>query len=426
MSEPASPVLFAGGSSTAIVGPDVLVLVDAAPDLPLVARLTGLVVKPAAGGPVVGGGATLSEVLDELATFARQAPISFVALAGDGAELRVVRAGDAQAEVVLHSGERQHATTDALPDWQELVVGGAAAAVAWTSGGRLDDARTFEAAAAAAAAVVPASSAERRFASVADALSDTGDAAFMIFDSRPSAGTARHGTDEQPGAGPEPSPEPLAGPAPRRLIDAVPLASGLIAPGIFVEASPVEMLAGVETSGREALAGDSPRFVDFRSDSARQSGGHVRPNVRAVRCPSGHANPPTGSTCRACGARISDRHVVSVERPSLGRLRFSTGTVVELTAPVLLGRKPTAEHVRGEPPILVTLPDPERMLSRNHAEVRVDEWHVEVVDLGSLNHTYVELPGRPVERLRAGEPCPIVPGSQVNLGGAAFFVYEVH
>ena len=150
------------------------------------------------------------------------------------------------------------------------------------------------------------------------------------------------------------------------------------------------------------------------------------PTVQGVWCDAGHANPATAATCRTCGLPIEPVDAVSMPRPVLGILRFSNGIDVELDRSVIVGRAPKAERVSArEIPQLVTVPSPDKDISRNHLEVRIDGWHVLVVDLGSTNGTVVTMPGQPPERLRAGEEQPIVPGTVVTIADEITFVYEV-
>ena len=150
------------------------------------------------------------------------------------------------------------------------------------------------------------------------------------------------------------------------------------------------------------------------------------PTVHGVWCDSGHPNPTTATTCRSCGLPLDQVNAVSMPRPVLGTLRFSNGIEVELDRSVIVGRAPKAERVSArEIPQLVALPSPEKDISRNHLEVKLDGWHVIVVDLGSTNGTVVTLPGQPPERLRASEEQPISPGTVVTIAEEITFVYEV-
>ncbi|MGA2837720.1 MAG: FHA domain-containing protein [Acidimicrobiales bacterium] len=150
------------------------------------------------------------------------------------------------------------------------------------------------------------------------------------------------------------------------------------------------------------------------------------PTVQGVWCDVGHPNPAAAATCRSCGLPIELVDAVSMPRPVLGVLRFSNGIEVELDRSVIVGRSPKAERVSArEIPQLVTVPSPDKDISRNHLEVKLDGWHVIVVDLGSTNGTVVTLPGQPPERLRASEEQPISPGTVITIAEEITFVYEV-
>ncbi len=148
--------------------------------------------------------------------------------------------------------------------------------------------------------------------------------------------------------------------------------------------------------------------------------------VHGVMCDVGHPNPPAATVCRACALPLEIVDAVSMPRPVLGVLRFSNGIKAELDRPVIIGRAPKAERVSArELPQLVSLPSPDKDISRNHLEVKLDGWHVIVVDLGSTNGTVVTLPGQAPERLRAQEEQPISPGTVVTIAEEITFVYEV-
>ncbi len=174
--------------------------------------------------------------------------------------------------------------------------------------------------------------------------------------------------------------------------------------------------------------GDTVAARGTAGPPARESRMPTRPQVQAVRCAAGHSNPPLGQSCRLCGQPIVDRAIKLVDRPSLGRLRFDDGLVVELDRPLLVGRKPDHQPVppiNGESPGIVALPDPDKALSRLHLEVQIEDWHVLVVDRGSANGTLVEIPGHDGEALRPNQRCMIIAGTRVTLAEAASLTYEV-
>lgn len=113
-------------------------------------------------------------------------------------------------------------------------------------------------------------------------------------------------------------------------------------------------------------------------------------------------------------------------RPRLGVLRFSTGQTVGLDRSVLIGRNPVVSRVGGdELPVVIPLDSATKDISRTHAEVRLDDWDVLLVDHGSSNGTFAVLPGRGEQRLQAQVPMHLVPGTVVRLANDVTFVFEV-
>ena len=152
-----------------------------------------------------------------------------------------------------------------------------------------------------------------------------------------------------------------------------------------------------------------------------------RPVVLAVLCPAGHPSPPHAGTCRTCGREIPPQQPFPTPRPSLGVLRISSGGSVPLDRGVLLGRAPRVneELPANQRPHLLRVGGPDRDISRNHAEILLEGWHVLVRDLGSTNGTTVTLPGQEPVRLRPTEDQGIEPGTVVTLADEVELTYEV-
>lgn len=152
-----------------------------------------------------------------------------------------------------------------------------------------------------------------------------------------------------------------------------------------------------------------------------------RPVVLAVLCPAGHHSPPHAGRCRQCGREIPPQQPAPIPRPSLGVLRISTGGTVPLDRGVLLGRAPRVneELPPNQRPHLIRVGSVDRDISRNHAEVVLEGWHVLVRDLGSTNGTTVALPGEEPVRLRPTEDQGIEPGSVITLADEVSLTYEV-
>ena len=173
-----------------------------------------------------------------------------------------------------------------------------------------------------------------------------------------------------------------------------------------------------------------PRFPTSRPTAApypARDDDLDRPVVLAVLCPAGHPSPPHAGSCRTCGREIPPQQPFPTPRPSLGVLRISTGGSVPLDRGVLLGRAPRVneELPANQRPHLVRVGGPDRDISRNHAEIVLEGWHVLVRDLGSTNGTTVTLPGQEPVRLRPTEDQGIEPGTVVTLADEVVLTYEV-
>jgi hypothetical protein len=244
----------------------------------------------------------------------------------------------------------------------------------------------------------------------------------------------------------EPQPEPpttvaqSAPPAP----DFPPTVAAVEAPPVVTadpawsEASPVappltEMIDSVPGPSRRpepAWGNSGPSELTInRAALARQMDAPnalrpVGPSVHAVRCPAGHLNPPHLERCRSCPSVITEQAPISVPRPVLGALRFSSGDEIDLDRSVLIGRSPAPDHlIDGERPHIVQVPSPDQDVSRNHLEVRIDGWHVLVRDLNSTNGTLVIRPGAEPERLRPDVPVMIEPGTSVSIADEIMFTF---
>lgn len=149
------------------------------------------------------------------------------------------------------------------------------------------------------------------------------------------------------------------------------------------------------------------------------TGGESTAMIEARRCPAGHVNPLTAARCRRCGTGLQPgpEAVVRVARPPLGSLRRDDGSELPLDREYVIGRNPGDAPAGGPSPVRIA--DPK--LSRRHLEVRLADWAVHVVDLGSRNGTIVvPRPGAQPLTLTADVAFELEPGATVYLGGAAF------
>ena len=140
------------------------------------------------------------------------------------------------------------------------------------------------------------------------------------------------------------------------------------------------------------------------------------PLVLARVCARGHANPPTSAQCPACGSLLPDV-AVQVPRPRLGRLRLSTGELIDLDESLVIGRQPSVSRVQGGVmPRLIQVASPGGDISRSHVEVRLEGWHVMLCDLKATNGTVLVREGQPPRRLAQNEMAIVLDGDIAELG----------
>lgn len=111
--------------------------------------------------------------------------------------------------------------------------------------------------------------------------------------------------------------------------------------------------------------------------------------------------------------------------PPPAKLLMSSGLVVSLNRPVLIGRAPQVTRVPNrEIPRLVTVASPNHDISRTHAEVRQEGEDVVVTDLRSTNGVLLLRQGSRPQRLHPGEPTVVESGVVVDLGDGVSFIVE--
>ncbi|KIS28132.1 hypothetical protein TV39_06075 [Arthrobacter sp. SPG23] len=185
-----------------------------------------------------------------------------------------------------------------------------------------------------------------------------------------------------------------------------------------------------------ALEGDHDGETIMKSDLAglgtspqvrAPAGGNepaTGPMVLARVCPQGHANPPTHSQCAGCGMALAS-DAVQVRRPRLGRVRVSTGELIDLDQSLVIGRQPSVSRVQGGGmPRLVQVASPSGDISRSHVEVRLEGWHVMLCDLKATNGTVLVREGQPPRRLAQNEMAILLDGDIAELGDDVSLRFE--
>ncbi|MFE5308851.1 FHA domain-containing protein [Isoptericola sp. NPDC056578] len=266
-----------------------------------------------------------------------------------------------------------------------------------------------------------------------------------------------------PAAGPEaPAPDPAPGPAPEAsappappappaasdggLIASIPFGPG--APGTPAAASRAASVSAEPPSGPPAPSGpvdDHDGNTIMTSDLAalREAAGAALPqfgapaapgarDVLALECPQGHPNPPTRQQCRTCGVPLDGDPALS-PRPPLGRVRIGAvdgapageDQVVELDRDVVVGRRPRSSTTSADRmPRMVTVPSPQKDISRSHVQVTLEEWHVLVEDLATTNGTVLLRPGQKPRRLHPNQKEIVVDGDVLELGDGITLAFE--
>jgi len=153
------------------------------------------------------------------------------------------------------------------------------------------------------------------------------------------------------------------------------------------------------------------------------------PEILGVYCKNGHFDDPNARFCAVCGISMNQKTLVpqTGPRPPLGLLVLDSGHIFQLDTDYVIGREPTlnADVAAGTARPL-RIPDDTGTMSRVHAKIQLDGWHVLVADLGSANGTSVQLPNKATEqRLTPRKPVRLRPGSRVVLGETGFR-YESH
>ncbi|MCC3292100.1 FHA domain-containing protein [Arthrobacter sp. zg-Y1110] len=217
----------------------------------------------------------------------------------------------------------------------------------------------------------------------------------------------------------------------------VPAAAAPVAPAPLAPAPAAPAAPAVPAATPTATAGQAPEDLDHDGDTIMSSEltkaapapapagqPNTAPTVLARTCPQGHANPPTRSVCVHCGQQLGEEpHPVS--RPALGRAVFSTGQAEVLDRNIVVGRQPSVARAQGsDMPRMVQVPSSGGDISRSHAEIRLEGWHVMLRDLFSTNGTVLVRNGQLPHRLGQGEGVIVLDGDTAELGDDVWIRFE--
>lgn len=152
--------------------------------------------------------------------------------------------------------------------------------------------------------------------------------------------------------------------------------------------------------------------------------------VEGILCPVGHLNDPRSNFCHSCGRSLV--HVthkgVQGPRPALGVLIGDDSSIHTLDSDYVLGRDPSSDdrvqHKHARP---LRFGEEDDTVSRVHAEVRLRDWDVFLVDRGSANGTYLAAPDENQwQPLQPGKEVRVPPGSKVRVGDRTMIFESPH
>jgi hypothetical protein len=181
--------------------------------------------------------------------------------------------------------------------------------------------------------------------------------------------------------------------------------------------------------GAEDLAEDVAEEVavvgahDLAPDVNVMDQAALEPHAVSATEEAGWARPsePPAAAVSAWAPPAPPEQAEAVLAAPVARLTFSSGEVVEVDRPVLVGRAPEVRRLSHlEQPRLVPVPSPHQEISSTHVEIRpgagADHGSAVVTDLGSTNGTLLVQPGLPPEDLQPGIAVQLIPGAIIDLG----------
>lgn len=138
------------------------------------------------------------------------------------------------------------------------------------------------------------------------------------------------------------------------------------------------------------------------------------PQVMAVPCRNGHANPRGASSCRLCSEPVDSSNPRLIRRPILAAVISNQGDGADLVNGVVVGRSP--DGARGpQGSYLMRVVSNGNDISRNHILITPNEWNIVLTDLHSTNGTLVYPPGEPEFELRDGRSVTVEIGTELLL-----------
>ncbi|MGO1393067.1 FHA domain-containing protein [Agrococcus casei] len=167
-------------------------------------------------------------------------------------------------------------------------------------------------------------------------------------------------------------------------------------------------------------AGESP--VVARPSAADPA---AAPTVLTVLCATGHVQRIGVAQCGVCQGAIEPGSEAMRPRPEFVAASIPGRERIPLGRGAVFGRRPRSSRMQGvRVPHLVTLSSPNEDISRSHLEIRLEDWSVLAVDLGSTNGTMLLREDRAPLRLRAGVATNVDFGDRLDVGEGVIITLE--
>ena len=182
------------------------------------------------------------------------------------------------------------------------------------------------------------------------------------------------------------------------------------------EAAPDPRGAQPQRRGTNPAPGPDPELERRMEATARATSLTVR--VMGFKCARAHPSDPRSAFCTVCGMPVDQTQPpTEVARPPLGMLVLDDGMTYLLASDAVIGRDPENSDAAQRGLLPVKIEDSSGGMSRAHAEIRLLNWDITVVDRGSTNGTRARPPGyREWIRLQPNQPMVLVQGSEIMLG----------
>ncbi|WP_063052171.1 FHA domain-containing protein [Nocardia arthritidis] len=210
---------------------------------------------------------------------------------------------------------------------------------------------------------------------------------------------------------PEPQPQPVAG-RPR-----YPTAPSTAMLDAETEQTPIDPHhAPTQVGGTNPAPRPDPELQRRLEATAKATVLTVK--VMGFKCARAHPSDPRAAFCTVCGMPVDQTQaLIEVVRPPLGMLILDDGMTYMLAADAVVGRDPERSPAAESGLVPLRVDDASGGMSRAHAEIRLVNWDVTVVDCGSTNGTRTRLPGyRDWVHLAPHQSMVLVPGTEIMLG----------